>query len=92
MSCWQVKALNLTQEEQNAQDRAEGPGQLDNDGHLDVGRFMHSVGSLEMEVGHGLGVGEDAGGDHEGQHVHRDQEHRAHRKGEKQPLESGYHN
>ena len=92
MSCWQVKAFRLTQEEQNAQDRAEGPGQLDNDGHLDVGRFMHSVGSLEMEVGHGLGVGEDAGGDHEGQHVHRDQEHRAHRKGEKQPLENGYHN
>ena len=42
---------------------------------------------LEVEVGHGLGVGQDAGGDHEGQHVHRDQQHRAHGERKQQALE-----
>ena len=47
---------------------------------------MHGVRGLDVEVGHGLGVGQDAGGDHEGQHVHRDQQHRAHREREQQTL------
>lgn len=47
---------------------------------------MHGVRGLEVEVGHGLGVGQDAGGDHEGQHVHRDQQHRAHGEREQQAL------
>ena len=48
---------------------------------------MHGVRGLEVEVGHRLGVGQDAGGDHEGQHVHRDQQHRAHGEREQQALE-----
>ena len=49
-------------------------------------RLVHGVRGLEVEVGHRLGVGQDAGGDHEGQHVHRDQQHRAHGEREQQAL------
>ena len=49
---------------------------------------MHGVRGLQVEVRHGLGVGQDAGGDHEGQHVHRNQQHCAHREREQQALET----
>ena len=45
-----------------------------------MGRLMDSVWSLDVEVGDRLGVGEDAGGDHEGQHVDCNQENSAHGK------------
>ena len=47
---------------------------------------MHGVRGLQVKVRHGLGVGQDAGGDHQGQHVHRNQQHRAHGEREKQAL------
>ena len=49
-------------------------------------RLVHGVRGLQVQVGHGLGVGQDTGGDHQRQHVHRDQQHRAHGKGEEQAL------
>ena len=49
---------------------------------------MDSVGGLDVEVGDGLGVGEDAGGDHEGEHVDSDQQHGADSEGEEKT--SGY--
>ena len=70
---------DLNEEEEDTEDGAEGPGQLHNDGHLEVRRLVDGVGCLNMQVGHGLGVGQDAGGDHEGQHVDCDQEDGAHR-------------
>ena len=77
---------SLTEEEKDPQDGAEGPRELHNDAHLEVRRLVHGVRGLDVEVGHGLGVGQDAGGDHEGQHVHRDQQHRAHSEREQQTL------
>ena len=53
-----------------------------------MGRLVHGVRGLHVEVGHGLGVGQDAGGDHEGQHVHCDQQDCAHREREEQALET----
>ena len=49
---------------------------------------MHGVRGLQVKVRHCLGVGQDTGGDHEGQHVHRDQQHCAHREREQQALET----
>ena len=69
-----------TEEEEDAKDCTKRPRQLHNDGHLEMGRLMDSVWSLDVEVGDRLGVGEDAGGDHEGQHVDCNQENSAHGK------------
>ena len=43
-------------------------------------RFEDGFLSLEMEVGHGLHVRQDASGDHESQHVDGDQQDCANRK------------
>ena len=50
-------------------------------------RLVHGVRGLQVQVGHGLGVGQDTGGDHQREHVHCDQQHRAHGEGEEQALD-----
>ena len=47
-------------------------------------RFKDCLLGLEVKVGHGLHVGQDAGGDHQGQHVHGNQEDCTHGKCDEQ--------
>ena len=49
-------------------------------------RLEHCVRTLYVQVGDSLYVGENAGGDHEGQHVHGYEQHGAHGEGYQQAL------
>ena len=44
---------------------------------------------LKVQVSHCLHIGKDTGGDHQSQHVDRDQEHGAHSKGDQETLGEG---
>lgn len=51
-----------------------------------MGGFENGFGRLKMQIGHGLYIGEDASGNHQGQHVHRNQEDCTCRKGDEQGI------
>lgn len=74
---------DLGEEEEGADDRGEGPGQLYVAVHALVGRLVDGV--EVVHVADGLQVGEDAGADHEGEEVNRDQDGGAGTEGYEQP-------
>lgn len=63
---------DLGEEEEGADNRGEGPGQLDVAVHALVGRLVHGV--EVVNVTDRLQIGEDAGADHEGKEMHRNQD------------------
>lgn len=63
---------NFEQEQYQAQQGREGPGRLDVPVQALVWRFVHQRDTVQ--VAYGFDVRQDAGADHEGQHVDRHQQ------------------
>lgn len=63
---------DLGQEQEEAYEGGEGPGRLDVPVEAFVRRLLHQVDGVQ--AANGLDVGQDAGADHQGEHVDGDQE------------------
>lgn len=77
-----AKEHDLSQEQESADDRGEGPGQLYVAVHALVGGLIDGV--EVVNVADGLQVREDAGADHEGEQMHGDQNRGAGAEGDQQ--------
>jgi hypothetical protein len=79
-----AKYRDFDEEEEEPEDRGEGPGELDEATHALVRGFGHQAGHLQFTDG--LDVRQQVRADHQGEYVHRDEDRRAHGEHYEQPL------